>query len=140
MDTDLKEALRNYAILVFALALPMFAFHFLPQILLSVSSLISVGFVLLIAYYTRLRDEAEAVPAVRHLRIQRWVLLLILLGGILSALQVVLAGEQLRSRFNFTSLVWLLAWLAWGASVVLTLQGIAGVYVENRNRQRAQAG
>ncbi len=31
-----------------ALALPMFAFHFLPQILLSVCSLISVGLVLLI--------------------------------------------------------------------------------------------
>jgi hypothetical protein len=132
MRKEQREVLYNYLLLIAALALPMAAFYLFATWVLSLCSVLSIGLIWLVARRTRLKED-DAKSGVRlHLRIQRWVLLVILLGGIFSALQVFLAGEQLRGRFNFTTFLWALTWLLWSACAVLSVGGCAALLIRSK--------
>jgi hypothetical protein len=123
MPEDQNAVLKNYLLLIAALMLPMMAFYLMPAWALSICSIISIGLIWLVARGSRLHAGEARNGNRKHLQVQRWVILIILLGGILGSLQVFLAGEQLRARFSFAASLWFLTWVLWIGCASMAIGG-----------------
>lgn len=139
MPEDQNAVRNNYYLLVAALLLPMAAFYLLPAWALSICSVVSIGLIWCAARGSRLHAGEATSANRRHLRIQRWVILMILLGGILGSLQVFLAGEQLRARFSFSAALWLLTWVLWIGCAALSIGGCISLLVRKQAKPAESA-
>ncbi|MEO0617949.1 MAG: hypothetical protein AAFZ01_01575 [Pseudomonadota bacterium] len=124
----MSRTAANYLILVVALALPVLAFSVqgVPDILLSLVSLVALTSVVAVAMSLRAHKLNDASPAVkRHAAIQRRVLILCVVGGLATAFRMFSYYEQFQFELSLDTPLLIVTILCWLAIVALLVWGIA---------------
>jgi hypothetical protein len=128
----------NYIGLLVAVALPVLGFYIfvLPGFLTSLAAFISLGIPVLVAaslsYAIR---EPEDRSVTMHVRNQKWILLIFVLGGLLSSLHFFLFFEQFRLRLDISTPLHIATSILWLAVVLMIIAGIASA-IHSRLRPR----
>jgi hypothetical protein len=124
--------LLNYLCLVLAMLLPNVGFYALPlqHVTISLSAWLAVGLSLAVAL--RLVGMApERIGYLRkHARIQTWVLLMIIMGGIMDSFRVLLHFDQFRQRLDIGSVLQVLMVGVWLFAAWLVLRGLVALLLD----------
>jgi hypothetical protein len=119
-------AVGNYIGLLVAILLPVLGFYVfeLPDNAASAAALLSVGLTLGVWANLAWPTASANIQVERHFGIQKQVLLIFVIGGLLSSLRFFLFYDQFRVRFNLGNPLLVLTSILWLLSVGMILWGL----------------
>jgi hypothetical protein len=120
-------AVGNYIGLLVALLLPVLGFYVfnLPDNATSAVAMLSLGLTLAVWVGLAWPGAVSANTEVeRHFGIQKQVLLIFVIGGLLSSLRFYLYYDQFRVRFNLSEPLLVVTSILWVISVTMILRGL----------------
>ncbi|MBI1384212.1 MAG: hypothetical protein GC150_04810 [Rhizobiales bacterium] len=116
----------NYCLLLVAILLPMLVFSSasVPAFVLSVASFVAVGCLVGVALRLTVHaSESRGELIDRHARLQKVVLLSLVVGGVAGSLRMFSYYEQFQLRFGVEVPLVVIGILAWVVSVAISVAG-----------------